>query len=295
MLSRGRGEGYARGVTYLEGPRPRLFAHRGASGVVPENTIEAFAEGLAAGADRLELDVHSTKDGEIVVFHDNFLDRTTDGIGPIDSWHSDELRRLNAGYHFVDASGNHWRDRHLRIPTLAEVLEEFPDTPLNIEIKADNGSTIERYFDLLDRYDARDRVLSAAFEDAILERIRTVAPRAITSLSADEVFQFFSCCMNGSFDGYVPPGKALQVPPEHDGIEVVSAAFVAAAHALDMEVHVWTINDEPEMERLLDLGIDGLMSDFPGRARAVFERRGLREPAAPGKAARSRIARSRIA
>ncbi len=276
-------------MSWFDGPRPRLFAHRGASGVAPENTIEAFAEGLAAGADRLELDVHSTRDGEIVVFHDSDLGRTTDGSGPIAAWHSDDLRRLDAGYHFVDEHGNHsWRDRNVHIPTLAEVLEEFPHTPLNIEVKSDNGSTIEAYFGLLERYDARDRVLSAAFEDAILKRIREVAPDAVTSLSADEVLQFFGCCMNGSFDGYVPPGRALQVPPEHEGIQVVSPAFLRAAHSLGMEVHVWTINDEAEMERLVDLGVDGLMSDFPSRARAVLERKGLRPPLAGAEPARGR-------
>jgi glycerophosphoryl diester phosphodiesterase len=286
-LSRARREGYASPLSYLDGPRPRLFAHRGASGVAPENTIEAFAEGLAAGADRLELDVHSTADGHIVVFHDNELDRTTNGTGPVAARTLAELRTLDAGYRFQDDAGGHpFRGKGIRIPTLAEVLDEFPDVPLNIEVKTDDGGTLERFFELLDRHRARERVLGAAFDDQIIKRMREVAPGAVTSLSAEEVLEFFSCCMNGSFDNYVPPGKALQVPPEHEGIQVVSPAFVEAAHSLDMEVHVWTINDEAEMERLLDLGIDGLMSDFPARARAVFERRGLREPNATNGSSR---------
>lgn len=264
-------------MKYLDGPRPRLFAHRGASGVAPENTLEAFREGLAAGADRLELDVHASADGRIVVFHDESLDRTTDGSGPLRACTLAQLRRLDAGFRFQDEDGQFpWRARQVRIPTLDEVLEAFPDVPLNVEVKADDGSTIDAFLEVLDRHDARERVLCAAFEDPIIKRLRALAPQAVTSLSAEEVAEFFGCCMSASFAGYRPPGKALQVPPDHEGMAIVTPAFVRAAHDLDMEVHVWTINDEDEMERLLDLGVDGLMSDFPGRARAVFERRGLR-------------------
>jgi len=264
-------------VAYLDGPRPRLFAHRGASGTAPENTLEAFAEGLAAGADRLELDVHASSDGHIVVFHDDDLARTTDASGLLRLRTLVELKTLDAGYRFEDAEGRHpFRGKGIRIPTLSEVLDAFPGVALNIEVKYDDGSTVEAFFDLLDAHHARERVLAAAYEDPIVKRLRKVAPQAVTSLSADEVYEFFGCLMSDSLSSYTPPGKALQVPPSHEGIEIVTPAFVQAAHDLDMEVHVWTINDEAEMERLLDLGIDGLMSDFPARARAVFDRRGLR-------------------
>jgi glycerophosphoryl diester phosphodiesterase len=264
-------------VTYLQGPRPRLFAHRGASGTSPENTIEAFAEGIAGGADRLELDVHASADGHIVVFHDEDLARTTNGSGLVRERTLSELRELDAGYHFQDETGRHrFRGKGIRIPTLAEVLETFPDVPLNVEVKHDDGATVERYFDVLDRHHARERVLSAAFEDHIIKKLRAVSPHAVTSLSAAEVGEFVFCCMTESLEEYRPPGKALQVPPEHEGVEIVTPYFVKAAHDFGMEVHVWTINDEAEMDRLLDLGIDGLMSDFPARARAVFQRRGLR-------------------
>ncbi len=262
---------------YLDGPRPRLFAHRGASGVAPENTIEAFREGLRAGADRLELDVHATADGRIVVFHDEDLARTTDATGPLRARTLDELRRLDAGYRFRDESGGFpWRGRGVRIPTLDEVLEEFPATPLNIEVKTEDGRTVETFLEVLDRHRARDRVLMAAFEDDIIKKLRIAAPLAVTSLSAEEVAMFFGCTMTASFEGYTPPGRALQVPPEHEGMAIVTPAFLDAAHRLGMEVHVWTINDEAEIDRLLDLGVDGIMSDYPARARAVFERRGLR-------------------
>lgn len=268
-------------MAYLDGPRPRLFAHRGSSGTHPENTLEAFAEGLAAGADRLELDVHASRDGHIVVFHDDELLRTTGAGGLVRERTLAELKALDAGWGFEDGGGGHpWRGRGIRIPTLAEVLEAFPGVALNIELKHDDGTTVERFFDLLDRHGARDRVLAAAYEDPIIRRIRAVAPSSLTSLSGDEVFAFFAAWMSGSLDGYVPPGKAFQVPPDHEGMDIVTPDFVRTAHGLGMEVHVWTINDEAEVERLLDLGVDGLMTDFPAMARRVFERRGLRPPLA---------------
>jgi glycerophosphoryl diester phosphodiesterase len=264
-------------VTYLDGPRPRLFAHRGASGTAPENTLEAFAEGLAAGADRLELDVHQTSDGEIVVFHDETLERTTNGRGLLRDHTLAELRKLDAGYHFRDESGRlAFRGKGVRIATLAEVLREFPEIPLNVEVKFDEGKTVEAFFDVVDQHDARERVLAAAFEDHIIQRLRQVAPDVVTSLSAAEVAQFVGGCLTETLDGYVPPGRALQVPPKHEDVEIVTPFFIEMAHSFGMEVHVWTINDEAEMNRLLDLGIDGLMSDFPKLARSVFERRGLR-------------------
>ncbi|HEY2775202.1 MAG TPA: glycerophosphodiester phosphodiesterase [Candidatus Binatia bacterium] len=264
-------------MTYLDGPRPRLFAHRGSSGTAPENTLEAFAEGVAAGADRLELDVHATADGHIVVFHDEELDRTTDAAGSLHSRTLAELRRVDAGFRFEGPAGDFpFRGRGVRIPTLDEVLDAFPGVPLNIEVKHDDGRTVEAFFDVLDRHGARERVLAAAFDDDIIRRVRRVAPRALTSLSAAEVAMFFGVCLSGTRDGYLVPGMALQVPPTHEDLELVCPVFLDMAHDLGMEVHVWTINDESEMERLLDLGVDGLMTDFPARARAVFERKGLR-------------------
>jgi glycerophosphoryl diester phosphodiesterase len=264
-------------VRYLDGPRPRLFAHRGASGTFPENTIESFRAGLEAGAARLELDVHASADGHVVVFHGGTHERPPDGEGLLRERTLDELRLLDAGFRFTDERGGHpFRGRGVRIPTLAELLEACPGVPLNIEVKHDDGTTVEAVLDVLDRFDARGRVLLAAYEDPIMHRIREVAPEAATSLSAAEVAQFVTAFLTDSLAGYRAPGCALQVPPAHEGIDIVTADTVRAAHGLGMEVHVWTINDEAEMRRLLALGVDALMSDFPGRARAVMGEAGQR-------------------
>ncbi|MFO0757469.1 MAG: glycerophosphodiester phosphodiesterase [Byssovorax sp.] len=261
-------------MTFFSGPRPRLFGHRGSSGTRPENTLLSFREALAAGADHLELDVHGTRDGAIVVFHDPVLDRTTDGTGPIKERTLAELRALDAGFRFQAADGGHpFRGHGCTIPTLIELCESFPGVPLNIEIKQSEPPIIADVLAILDRFGMRESTLLAAERVALMKQIRAAAPDIATAFAAEEVMELLGRMTDAT---YVPPGRALQVPPSYEGFPIVTADFVARAHALGVEVHVWTINDEPEMDRLLDLGVDGLMSDFPARVAAVFERRGAR-------------------
>jgi glycerophosphoryl diester phosphodiesterase len=261
-------------MSYLDGPRPRVFGHRGASGEAPENTLASFAAAIEAGADRLELDVHRTADGEIVVFHDETLDRTTDGRGPIAAITWADLCRLDAAYRFGADGAYPMRGKGVRVPRLAEVLEAFPEVPLNIEIKPDDLRAVTGTLAVLDRFGARPWTLLAAEDAARIARIRAAAPDVLTSFSAEEVAEFLA---SADEPGYrPPPAVALQVPPLFWGVPVVTAESVARAHALGLEVHVWTINEEAEMERLLALGVDALMSDFPGRAVALLRRMGLR-------------------
>jgi len=262
-------------LRYLDTPKPRLFAHRGASGAFPENTMESFAAGLDGGAWMLELDVHGTRDGEVVVFHDATLERVTDGHGLVRDRTLAELRALDAGFGFVGADGGRpFRGRGVRIATLDEVLEAFPTAALNIEIKQLEPAIEWAVLARLDRQDARERVLLAAEDQRILDRIRAAAPDMLSGSSAEEVYRFHLSLADPGIS-YRPPGAALQVPPFYEGIEVVSAPFVERAHACGVEVHVWTINAPGEVERLLDLGVDGIMTDYPVMAAEVFARRGL--------------------
>lgn len=266
-------------MRYLDTSIPRRFAHRGASGRRPENTLESFAEGLEAGAELLELDVHGTRDGEIVVFHDATLERTTDGSGPIKERTLAELKRLDAGFHFTGdregEQGRPYRGEGVRIPTLREVLEAFPAAPLNIEVKQDEPAIERHVVEIIERCGAAERVLLAAAEDGIMQRLRAVAGGMLTSSAAGEVVAFVE---QGADDDYRHPGDALQVPPYFGDIELVTEGFVEAAHRRGVEVHCWTINDAAEIERLLDLGVDGLMSDFPERLVAALQRRQRRGP-----------------
>ncbi len=254
-----------------------MFAHRGSSGTHPENTIEAFAAGLAAGADRLELDVHATADGHVVVLHDEALDRTTNGSGPVRLQTLAAVQALDAGFRFADSGGGHsWRGRGLRIPTLDALLAAYPDVPLNIEVKQQDPPIESAVLAVLDRHAARDRTLLAAEHASIMARIRAVAPDVLTSCSAAEAAEFVFRLRDGTLDAWTSPAAALQVPPRYQDIEIVTREFVAAAQQLGLEVHVWTINDPEEMARLLDLGVDALMTDLPAIAREVLHRRGLR-------------------
>jgi glycerophosphoryl diester phosphodiesterase len=162
------------------------------------------------------------------------------------------------------------------VPTLRDLLAAHPDVPLNIEIKQDDPPIVDRVLADLDAFGARERTLLAAEHQHIMERIRAAAPDVLTSASSAEVADFVFRVADGRVDDWPSPAIALQVPPEYEGTAIVTTDSVAAAHRLGREVHVWTINDEPEMERLLDLGIDALMSDVPDRVVGVLRRRGLR-------------------
>lgn len=212
-----------------------------------------------------------------MVIHDDTVDRTTDGTGPVRTLSAAALAQLDAGAGFRASDGSHpYRGRGVRVPTLAALLEACPEVPLNIEIKQASPPIETAVLTTLDRYGARERTLLAAEDGAIMARIRAAAPDVLTSFSAPEVAEFLIRLRDGNLAGYRPPGIALQVPPAFHDTPIVTAESVTAAHALGLEVHVWTINDEPEMERLIALGVDAIMTDFPERAAALFRRIGLR-------------------
>jgi len=217
--------------------------------------------------------VHASADGVVVVIHDETLERTTDGTGLVRALPLAALQRLDAGHRFRAPDGSYpFRDRGIRIPTLAELLEAVPDVPLNIEIKQQTPSIEAAVLATLDRFDARARTLLAAEEAEIMVRIRTAAPDMVTSFSAHEVAEFVRRVGGGDFAGYRSPGIALQVPPAFQDISIITATSVAAAHDLGLEVHAWTINEPDEIEALLALGVDGIMTDVPGVAARILRK-----------------------
>ena len=262
-------------MSFFAPPRPRIFGHRGAAGIAPENTQPSFALAAALNATYLELDVHATTDGMIVVVHDDTLDRTTDGTGPVSAQRWAQLETLDAGYTFTTGGQRFpYRGQGIGIPTLESVLRSFPDRYFNIEIKQADPPIVGAVVDIVERTQTTLRSLLAAESDQIMQAIRaTVGGRTATGMSSSEAADFMARVFRSDWDDYTPPGQALQIPPAYQGIELVSTASIAAAHRFGMEVHVWTVNNRVEIERMLELGADGIMSDLPGVVAAVVKER----------------------
>jgi glycerophosphoryl diester phosphodiesterase len=261
--------------TFFAGPTPRLFAHRGASGEAPENTLIAFQRAVEFGIVYAELDVHASHDGYVVVSHDPTLERTTNGYGQIRKLSLAELQTFDAGCHFSSDGGQTFpfRATGVKIPTLGEILERFPTLHFTIEIKQNDPPIEELVLATVRACGREDHVVLASEHDAVLARVRALASEIATSFAYGEVVEFIQRVTMNQLSDYHPPGQALQIPPEFQEVPLVTSQTVAAAHNLDCEVHVWTIDDPQEMGRLLDLGVDGIMSNFPDRLLEVARRR----------------------
>jgi glycerophosphoryl diester phosphodiesterase len=259
---------------YLAQPRPRLFGHRGASAHYPENTLPAFQAAIEAGVPYLELDVWATRDGIVVAHHDETLLRLCGDPRRISDVTLAELKALDAGCGFSpDGLNRPCLGQGITVPTLAEVFAACPAAFFNIEIKQEAPAIEEQVLAVIEAAGMADRVLLAAEQDAIMQRLRSLCGPIPTSFSFDELAAFFAWLQGGCQGDYRPPGAALQIPETWGGRTLVTPETVRAAHALGLEVHVWTVNEPQDMERLLGFGVDGLMSDYPERLVAVAGKR----------------------
>lgn len=271
--------------------RVLAYAHQGGAREAPSSTLYAFRAALAAGATALEMDVHATADGHLVVCHDPTVDRTTDGTGAISGLTLAEVRALDNAYWFVPGEisvqdrpdrdyplrGRAPDDPELRVPTLGEVLEAFPGVLLNLDIKQ-TAPAVEPYeaalAALLREHGRTDDVIVASFNDLATTRFSEQAPGIPTSPGTVGVGAFISALRQGErYDrGH---HAALQVPPSFGPTVIVDEEFVDAAHAAGLAVHVWTIDDPDEMARLVALGVDGIMSDRPSVLVGVLAAEGV--------------------
>lgn len=254
-------------MAFLDGTRPIAIAHRGGTEIAPENTIAAFRSAWELGFNYLETDVHLTADGTLVAFHDDQLDRVTDRTGSIASlpWAEVSAARI----HGVHA-----------IPTLEELLEEFPDARFNIDAKHDDAAVALVW--TLRRHGALGRVCVGGFSDQRLGRIRALAgPALCTSAGPREIAREVARARlrrspnDRSLSRPVAtPYRCLQVPVRHRQLEILTPELVHQAHLRGIDVHVWTIDEPLEMNRVLDMGVDGVMTDHPTVLRTVLRRRG---------------------
>jgi glycerophosphoryl diester phosphodiesterase len=245
------------------GARP-IIAHRGASGERPENTLVSFERAVELGADALEFDVRLTADREVVVMHDPTLDRTTDFSGPARVRRLAELRGADAGFRFTPDHGATYpfRGRGIRVPTLGEVLDRFPSMPILLELKEVAGQ--ERVRELIERHGAGGRCVIASEHDDALEVFR--GGRFLLAASGREIFRFWCASV---LSGGAPPVKyqALSVPKRHRLLPVVTPRFLANARRLGLPVHVWTINAPRTAQQLWRQGVNGIITNWPGRMR----------------------------
>lgn len=251
----------------------------------PENTMTAFQGAVDLGFRCLETDLQISRDGVLAAFHDDTLDRTTDGTGPVSDYLWEELREMDAGYRFQPAGPEApdgdfpYRGRGVRIPSLEELVTAYPEAVVSLDLKGDRLE--EPLIEIIRRLDLWDRVIVGSFKGARLKRFRSLAARPVaTSAGPGEVLRFAAASRLHRLPRLA--ADALQVPVKQ-WITVVNARTVATAQAAGLPLIVWTINDPAEMRRLLDLGVDGLITDRPDLLRTLLEERS-RSPAPAAEA-----------
>ena len=265
------------------------YAHQGGAWEAPSSTLFAIGAALEAGATAIELDVHATSDGRLVVGHDPTVDRTTDGHGEFASLTIAEVKHLDNAYWWAPGAdvspglepgdypfrGRAPSDRAFAVATLEEVLEEFADVVLNLDIKR-TAPVVAPYEEslarLLRRFGRRDDVIVASFLDAATDAFASYAPEIPTSAGTLAVAAFTQAVRAGE-EPEPMRHVALQVPAQFGGVALVDERFVAEAHRAGLAVHVWTIEEEAEMGELCDLGVDGIITDRPTALVGVLEGR----------------------
>jgi glycerophosphoryl diester phosphodiesterase len=252
---------------------PLLIAHRGGSGLAPENTLAAFTRAADVwGADMIELDVQASADGHCVVMHDATVDRTTNGTGAVAAQTLAQLRDLDAGYHFsADGASYPFRETGVRIPTIEEVLEALPRMRFTVEVKT--GAAQAPLFEAIHRCNARERVIAAGMYTA--DRTRFSEYRGAVSASLEEMRRFYIRYRLGLGRLAPPRADVVQMPEWWDGRRLLSRRLVQTLRRAGIPVHVWTVDDPADMNRLLDWGVEGIITDRPDvLGRVLHERTG---------------------
>jgi glycerophosphoryl diester phosphodiesterase len=276
------------------------MAHQGGEAEAPSNTMYAFKRAVGLGADMIELDVHGTSDGKLAVIHDATVDRTTEGTGQVDGMTLEQVQALDAAYDFDPEGGYPLRGvrtgdvpppdgygpEDFRVPSLSEVLQAFPDVPINIEIKGNSDLDVASFLrnaELLAQalnQAGRTDIIVASFNDLAVARFHQLAPQVATAPGITGILAFWALG--------IPPGsgaKALQVPVEYNGIRITTPEFVQRAHDAGLAVHVWLSaqeENEAVYNELIDLCADGIMPAAPSRLEALLDERGIERPGQPG-------------
>lgn len=259
-------------------PSPLVIAHQGGDGERPSNTIVAFQYAVEIGVDVLEMDIHSTRDGVLVTIHDDTVDRTTNGTGRVHDFTFAELQELDAGYEWptveeeAGRTDRPYRGQGIVIPALEEVFSTFPDMQMVIEIKQTEPSIVQPFCDLLREYSMQEQVIVASFHPEPMYAFRDACPEVATAGVEEEILPFFVLNTVGLSGAYQPTAEAFQVPEYSGDLHVVTQRFVENAHAKNVMVQPWTINSVDQMERMVDVGVNGIMTDYPARLMELLGR-----------------------
>jgi len=255
---------------------PRIFAHRGTSLLAPENTQAAFDLALRYRADVLETDVRLSKDGIVMVTHDETLQRTTNGSGLVRDYTASELKRFDAAHGFVDVYNQPYCGGPLPMLTLAELFDLYPTTGINIDIKDNVLQAANAVANvILDRQKkglCKQWINVGSFHANVIKQFRVCAPQISSAASRQEVARV----VFGSTRRIVPAYRLLQIPVSYWGIRLTGDRLIDKVHRMDCEVAYWTINDAVQIQSLLKKGCDGVVTDRPDLALLEFERMGLR-------------------
>ncbi len=266
---------------YANVEHPLVIAHQGGNGIWPGDTLYAFEKAVEIGADVLEMDAHITKDSQIVLMHDENIDRTTDGTGLIEALTLSELKQLDAAYQWSNDEGKTfpYRGQGIQVPTLEELFQKFPQMRYVIEIKLTQNPIDKPLCDLIRKYDMQDKVMIASFHDTAMQNFRATCPESATSASRAEVTKFV--LLGKVFlSGFIAPQyQSLQPPydPEQSlNIPVMTKRFIREAHAKNVKVEPWTVDDPELMKQYIEWGVDGIMTNRPDLMIQILKEMGIK-------------------
>ena len=258
-------------------PNPAIIGHRGAPGHAPENTIAGFERALELGADVLEMDLWMTRDGEIVVLHDATVDRTTDGSGPIYELTWEEVQKLDAGAYFMTGPFEFpYAEQGIGVPSLREVFERFPEAPMLLEIKPNSEELARAVVRLIREFDRVENTVLGSFHTRATEAVREAGPEIATGASQRESTRFFWMSLARLTGLHTPQYEALILPERTRRLHVTSPPLRRAADERGLKLFVWTVNQPSQIRRLLQQGVDGIVTDYPDRVLEAAEARELR-------------------
>ena len=254
--------------------RPLNIAHRGGALEAPENTIHAFNHAVQVGADAIEMDVWLTSDGHLVTIHDETVDRTTDGNGKVSEMTLEQTQTLDAAWNWnpENLSEPPLRGQGIRIPSLTEVFEQFPNTPMIIELKTQDPNAIEQLGNLIRKHSAADRVIAASFNQRTIRAMQRQYPEILTSAGQAEVARFYKLHIFGLHRLVRPSAHSFQLPEYHGQINLLSPRMIRAMRRSRIDVHVWTIENPHDMQRMIDLGVNGIITSRPAELNRLMNK-----------------------